>query len=319
MGQSTSWERQITESPCQGNEGVHGQFRTNTELSLCCTEFVLEVMNIYLCFLSFFWVNTGSGNRLLPDGTKPLPEPMLTDHQWSPVAFILGQFQKTCLNHQSLKSVWKCPRGQWVEDKGWFLPHKQYHGCWQPADIIVHPKQKQSQNHCSHCQSENNCYQWLHRIHSFLYTNNLWCTDMIYHFGSSGFHVITNVFINDMQYHWLWAEPSLMVECIPVTDITAVAISMPGKLNRIFSDVMDPGRIQLHINTLRLRQNGCHFANDILQIIFSNKYCYILIQTSIKYTPKGQINNKSVLVHLSFCPKAKNTTNPQDLMCWWWI
>ena len=30
------------------------------------------------------WVNIGSGNDLLPDGNKPLPEPMLTDHQWSP-------------------------------------------------------------------------------------------------------------------------------------------------------------------------------------------------------------------------------------------
>ena len=48
-----------------------------------------------------------SGNDLLPDGTKPLPEPMLTDHQWSPVTLILGQFNKRCLNHQSLKSVWK--------------------------------------------------------------------------------------------------------------------------------------------------------------------------------------------------------------------
>ena len=27
------------------------------------------------------WVNTGSGNGLLPDSTKPLPEPMLTYHQ----------------------------------------------------------------------------------------------------------------------------------------------------------------------------------------------------------------------------------------------
>ena len=27
------------------------------------------------------WVNDGSGNGLLPDGTKPLPEPMLTYHQ----------------------------------------------------------------------------------------------------------------------------------------------------------------------------------------------------------------------------------------------
>ena len=27
------------------------------------------------------WVNIGSGNGLLPDGTKPLPEQMLTYHQ----------------------------------------------------------------------------------------------------------------------------------------------------------------------------------------------------------------------------------------------
>ena len=50
------------------------------------------------------WVSIGSGNGLLPNSTKPLPEPMLTDYQWSPVTFISGQFHKRCLNHQSLKS-----------------------------------------------------------------------------------------------------------------------------------------------------------------------------------------------------------------------
>ena len=49
------------------------------------------------------WVNIRSVNGLLPDGTKPSPEPMLTYHQWSAVAFILGQFHKRCLNHQLLK------------------------------------------------------------------------------------------------------------------------------------------------------------------------------------------------------------------------
>ena len=53
------------------------------------------------------WVNIGSGNGVLPDGTKPLPEPMLTDHQWSPLTFILGQFHKRCLNRQWLNSIWK--------------------------------------------------------------------------------------------------------------------------------------------------------------------------------------------------------------------
>ena len=36
------------------------------------------------------WINIGSGNGLLHDGNKPLPELMLTDYQWSPVTFILG-------------------------------------------------------------------------------------------------------------------------------------------------------------------------------------------------------------------------------------
>ena len=34
------------------------------------------------------WVNIGSGNGLLPDGTKPLPEPMLTYHKDGPVTLI---------------------------------------------------------------------------------------------------------------------------------------------------------------------------------------------------------------------------------------
>ena len=40
------------------------------------------------------WVNIGSGNGLLPDHTKPLPEPMLTDHQWGPETFILVAISK---------------------------------------------------------------------------------------------------------------------------------------------------------------------------------------------------------------------------------
>ena len=31
---------------------------------------------------TWIWVNIGSGNGLLADGTKPISEPMLTNHQW---------------------------------------------------------------------------------------------------------------------------------------------------------------------------------------------------------------------------------------------
>ena len=37
-------------------------------------------------------VNIGLGKGLLPDGTKPLPEPMLTCHHLNQVALILAQF-----------------------------------------------------------------------------------------------------------------------------------------------------------------------------------------------------------------------------------
>ena len=68
------------------------------------------------------WINIGLGNDLFPDCTKPLPEPMLTGHQWSPVTSILGKFHERCLNHQSLNLAWnymskisfKFARGQWV-------------------------------------------------------------------------------------------------------------------------------------------------------------------------------------------------------------
>ena len=39
-------------------------------------------------------VNIGSSNGLLPDGTKPLPEPMMTRHQQCPVAVIWWHYNR---------------------------------------------------------------------------------------------------------------------------------------------------------------------------------------------------------------------------------
>ena len=57
-----------------------------------------------ICHRTCHLVNIGSGNGLLPDGTKPLPEPMLTNHQWGLVAFTRGQFCRKCPNY--LSSIW---------------------------------------------------------------------------------------------------------------------------------------------------------------------------------------------------------------------
>ena len=52
----------------------------------------------------------------------------------------------------------------------------------------------------------------------------------------------------------------------------------------------------LNFNTLRLRQNGRHFVDDILKSIFLNENVWISIEISLKFVPKGPINNIPALV-----------------------
>ena len=44
-------------------------------------------------------------------------------------------------------------------------------------------------------------------------------------------------------------------------------------------------------NTLRPRQDGLHFPDDIFNCIFLNENVLISIKISLKFIPKGQINN----------------------------
>ena len=53
-----------------------------------------------------------------------------------------------------------------------------------------------------------------------------------------------------------------------------------------------------NINTLRLRQNGCHFADNIFKCIFLNENVWISIKMSLKFVPKGLINNIPALVQI---------------------
>ena len=52
------------------------------------------------------------------------------------------------------------------------------------------------------------------------------------------------------------------------------------------------------INTLRPIQNGRNFADDIFKCIFVNENVWILIEISLKFIPKGPINNIPALVQI---------------------
>ena len=52
------------------------------------------------------------------------------------------------------------------------------------------------------------------------------------------------------------------------------------------------------VNTLRPRQNGRHFPDDIFKWIFLNENVWILIKISLKFVPRGPINNIPTLVQV---------------------
>ena len=54
----------------------------------------------------------------------------------------------------------------------------------------------------------------------------------------------------------------------------------------------------IEVNTLRLRQNGRHFVDDIFKCISLNENIWILVTISLKFVTKGPINNIPALVQI---------------------
>ena len=66
------------------------------------------------------------------------------------------------------------------------------------------------------------------------------------------------------------------------------------------------------LNTLRPRQNGRRFPDDIFKCIFVNKNAWILIKISLKFVPLDPINNIPSLVQImAWCrPGNKSLSEP---------
>ena len=63
-------------------------------------------------------------------------------------------------------------------------------------------------------------------------------------------------------------------------------------------EVYDEGEPEGGVNTLRPRQNGGRFADDTFKRIFLNENVGISITISLKFVPKGSINNIPALVQI---------------------
>ena len=78
-------------------------------------------------------------------------------------------------------------------------------------------------------------------------------------------------------------------------------VTHEGEVWDVFSEFNVWSMIHVHIciivNTLRLTPNGCYFA-DIFKCIFLNENVLISIKISLKFIPKGPINNIPALAQI---------------------
>ena len=97
-------------------------------------------------------------------------------------------------------------------------------------------------------------------------------------------------------------EPTLIQGCWHPfqCDFTENALDTMAKIiiwNYIFIHLYASSRGQW-VNTLRPRQNGCHFTDDIFKCLFVNENIWISIKISLQFVPKGPMNNIPALVQI---------------------
>ena len=99
-----------------------------------------------------------------------------------------------------------------------------------------------------------------------------------------------------------------IIFCLKLQCICILICSLPlmHTINRVYFQCAGackhffyrPSVASITFNTLRPRQNGCHFTDNTSRHIFMNENVRILIKISLKFVPTGQINNIPALVQI---------------------
>ena len=100
--------------------------------------------------------------------------------------------------------------------------------------------------------------------------------------------------LTSMQWPRVWAIScfghKLKTLCVSCAFIWSVKCSYSISFMKLQEKIL--------INTLRPRQTGRHFPDDIFKWIFLNENVWISINISLKFVPRGSINNIPTLVQV---------------------
>ena len=108
--------------------------------------------------------------------------------------------------------------------------------------------------------------------------------------------ILTAILINDKSFEITkvpW-DPFIRTDNEKLKNVKIASFSWSLQIIFILSLLRD----HILFDTLRLRQNGRHFADEIFKRIFLNENIWIPIKISLKFVPKGQINNIPTLVQI---------------------
>ena len=104
--------------------------------------------------------------------------------------------------------------------------------------------------------------------------------------------------LNNSAEESLWARYDYYIKLVPVVRWCFGDFNTKILAGIILVANRDGSSVWYDINTLRLRWNEQHFADDIFKRIFFNENVWISIKISLKFVPKGPINNIPALVQI---------------------
>ena len=111
----------------------------------------------------------------------------------------------------------------------------------------------------------------------------------------------------------LCGKKTLITLDVPLVDKLCCLIKMI--LIRSEFIMRRPNRVK-HTTQPSLGQNGRRFADDIFSCIFMNEKFCILVRISLKFVPKGPIDNNPVLVHIIAWPQIGAKPLPEPMLTW---
>ena len=92
---------------------------------------------------------------------------------------------------------------------------------------------------------------------------------------------------------------NIHITCIHQVPIILISFASVNYLQMTTEELtLNADQYTSQLNTLRLRQDGRHLADDIFTCIFLNVEIWISIDILLNFVPKGQINNIPALVQI---------------------